>query len=196
MNAVDLLQQKKLLPDIGTWIQCFVLYAGIICTETPGRLPDLLSYLYQITRASQRYLWPSWVIFDQNVRQEMADQGSTQFAHLDATLYTQCFNGQAKEVNAWCQFCHSLDHTSDMCQFRLPPAKRPKPSPVPPDQVARQTPQTAITQICRNYNNKPKGCKFGNKCRRIHRCMECNGLHPKTLCPRASSTKPEGPTPH
>ena len=182
VNAADLIQQKKLIPDVGTWVQCFLIYAGTICAQSPGRLPDLLSYLYKLTRASQRYKWPSWVIFDQNYRQEIADRGSTELSHLDPTLYAQCFDGQAKEGNAWCQHCHSLEHSSDMCPLKPPPTKRPKTTP---EQLAPQ-PNIRLPnakQVCRNYNYKPKGCKFGTKCTRIHQCMGCTGRHPQTQCP-------------
>ena len=38
VNAFDLMQQKKLIPDIGTWVQCFTIFAGVICFQSPGRL--------------------------------------------------------------------------------------------------------------------------------------------------------------
>ena len=98
VNAFDLMQQKKLIPDIGTWVQYFTIFAGVICSQSPGCLPDLLGYLYQITRASQQYKWPAWVIFDQNFYQEVADWGSTELAHLDPTLYAQCFTGKQKRA--------------------------------------------------------------------------------------------------
>lgn len=188
VNAFDLLQQKKLIPDLGTWVQCFAIYAGVIYTHSPGRFADLLGYLYQITRASQRYKWPSWAIFDQNFRQQLADQGSTELAHLDPTLYAQCFSGQTKEGNPWCQHCHSLEHSSDTCPLKPPPTKRLK--PLPPDQAPPQTRPSSDNQVCRNFNKK--GCKYGKKCRRIHQCLECSGPHPLTHCP-SSSNKAEGP---
>ena len=192
VNAFDLMQQKKLIPDIGTWVQCFTIFAGVICSQSPGRLPDLLGYLYQITRASQRYKWPAWVIFDQNFRQEVADRGSTELAHLDPTLYAQCFNGQTKEGSAWCHHCHSLEHSSDTCLLKPPPTKLPRLTPA--EQAPSQTRPTPDNQVCRNYNRK--GCKYGKKCRRIHQCLECGGPHPLAQCPVASSSsnKSEGST--
>ena len=144
VNAFDLMQQKKLIPDIGTWVQCFTIFAGVICSQSPGRLPDLLGYLYQITRASQRYKWPAWVIFDQNFRQEVADRGSTELAHLDPTLYAQCFNGQTKEGSAWCHHCHSLEHSSDTCPLKPPPTKLPRLTPA--EQAPSQTRPTLTTR--------------------------------------------------
>ena len=194
VNAADLAQQKKLIPDLGTWIQCFTIYTGVICAHHPTRLPDLLSYQYQITRVSQRYRWPSWVIFDQNFRQMVADRGSTTLAHLDPTLFTQCFSGQAKENNTWCLYCHSLEHSSSTCSLRPPPGKRPKPSTA--DTAPSPVPQSsADPQICRNFN-RVKGCRFGDRCYRIHRCAGCGKRHPVTKCPSTEgSSKASPPTP-
>ena len=170
------MQQKKPISDIGTWLQCLTIFAGVISSQSPGRLPDLLGYLYQITWASQRYKWPAWVIFDQNSRQEMADQGSTELAHLDHTLYAQCFNGQTK----------------DTCPLKPPPTKYPRLTPA--EQAPTPTRPTPDNQVCRNYNRKDY--KYGKKCHRIHQCLECGGPHPLAQCPMASSSsnKTEGST--
>ena len=123
---------------------------GVICSTYPDCLPDLLGYLSQITRASQRYRWPSWVIFDQNFRQQAADTGVTQLAHLDPTLFIQCFNGQAKEGRAWCSHCHSLDHLSEACM----------PSETPCSQTAKifqqRTPTTLSDSISHIERNMQK----------------------------------------
>lgn len=74
---------------------------GVLCSRFLERLPDLLGYtcMCHIARASQRYKWPSWVVFDQNFRQLAADQGLTSLAHLDPTQFTQCFNGQGRKAS-------------------------------------------------------------------------------------------------
>ena len=72
VNPADLHQQKKVIPDLGIWVQCFSIYMGVICSMHPERLPDLIGYMCHICRASERYRWPSWVVFDQNFRQTRA----------------------------------------------------------------------------------------------------------------------------
>ena len=86
--------------------------------------------MYQINRASQRYKWPSWIIFDYNFRQKAAERGQKEWATLDPSMYADCFNGQAKTPDAWYPNCHSLDHSTDNCPLQAPPpppSKRPKP---------------------------------------------------------------------
>ena len=113
VQAQDLLQQKRLIPDIATWIQCFAIYVSIVCSPSPERLNDMLGYMCHIVRASHRFKWPSWVVYDQNFRSEAADNGTKEWARIDPSLYAQCFMGQARSEEAWCRSCHLLDHNSD-----------------------------------------------------------------------------------
>ena len=173
VSAHDLLQQKRLIPDLATWVQCFSLYTAIVCSQSPERITDLLGYMCQIVRASHRFKWPSWIIYDQNFRQEAAEHNQTSdWARIDSSLFAQCFTGQSKSSESWCKSCHSLDHLSDACPLRPPPAKRPKAlSSRPYD-----------SEVCRRFNTSNGGCPFGARCRYAHRCTKCGGDHPSKLC--------------
>ena len=70
VQAADFLQTRKIIPDLATWVQCFSLYVATIATKFPGRVPELMAYQTIIAIASQRYRWPSWIVYDQNFRQE------------------------------------------------------------------------------------------------------------------------------
>ena len=108
VSAHDLLSQKHLIPDLATWVQCFSLYTEIICSQSPERITDLLGYMCQIVRARHRFKWPSWVISDQNVRQEAAERNQTSdWARIESSLFVQCFTGQAKSSESWCKSCPS-----------------------------------------------------------------------------------------
>ena len=185
VNPIDLLQQRKVIPDLGVWVQCFAIYMAVICTRHPERLPDLLGYMCHICRASERYKWPSWIVFDQNFRQSVADQGLSSLSQIDATLFAQCFNGQGKENQSWCYHCHSLDHASDACPMKPNSAKTPKLAPPhkPGEPSSSKTPI-----ICINYNSV-RGCRFGKKCHRQHKCSECSGAHPLKSCPQAKQAQ-------
>ena len=113
----------------------------------------------------------------------MADQGTTQLAHLDPTLYTQCFSGQAKEGCSWCQHCHSLEHGSESCPLKPPTPKRPKPTTAEAGTSGPSHQSGKDNQVCRNFNSTT-GCKYGKRCRRIHRCLGCRGPHPQVNCTR------------
>ena len=62
VHAQDYMQQKKLIPDLATWVQSFSLYTAVVCSKNPEHLTDMLGYMCQITNASQCFKWPSSVI--------------------------------------------------------------------------------------------------------------------------------------
>ena len=53
VQAAELLQARKIIPDLATWKQCFSL-----CAKYSARLPELMVYWTIIAKASQRYRWP------------------------------------------------------------------------------------------------------------------------------------------
>ena len=40
VQSTDLYATKKLIPDLATWVQCFSIYATVIWSQSPERLPD------------------------------------------------------------------------------------------------------------------------------------------------------------
>ena len=93
VQAYDLLQQKRLIADLTSWMQGFAILLIVICSQSPGHLNDLIGYMCNIVKASHRYKWPLWVIYDQNFRLDVAASGTTVWAHVDPGLYAQCFTG-------------------------------------------------------------------------------------------------------
>ena len=87
VQAADLLQARKLIPDLATWLQCFSIYVATIATKFPGRIPELMAYQTTIAKASMKYKWPSWVVYDQNFRQEAAGNPTQSWAKVDPSIY-------------------------------------------------------------------------------------------------------------
>ena len=77
IHAADLLQSKRLIPDLATWCQCFAIFAADVTSRHPERTASLMAYLAAITKASTRYKWTSWIVYDLNYRQNAADTGQT-----------------------------------------------------------------------------------------------------------------------
>lgn len=69
IQAADLAQARKLIPDLATWVQCFAMYVAVLEPKT-ARLRDLMAYQAMIAKASLKFRWPSWVVYDQNFRHE------------------------------------------------------------------------------------------------------------------------------
>jgi len=74
VQAADLMQAWKLIPDLATWVQCFALYATTLLTHQPNRVSEMMAYQSIIARANAKYRWPSWVVYDQNFRQAGIDE--------------------------------------------------------------------------------------------------------------------------
>ena len=91
VQAANFAQSRKLIPDMGTWIQCFGLYAAMVTIKESGWAADLLAYMSTITKASLKYKWLSWTVYDQNFRQDATDKGLKNWAQVDPSIYTQCF---------------------------------------------------------------------------------------------------------
>ena len=148
-----------------------------------------MAYQTMIARASQKYHWPSWVVYDQNFRQEAAGNPTQSWAKVDLSIYTQCFTGQAVSSENWCARCQCLDHTSTNCPYRQ--RKRPwhSMSGVGAGQPAGRNEQ----QICMKFNKFNGDCKFGKDCRYLHICSVCRENHPVSRCKLGSGSV--GPTP-
>ena len=112
-----LIQSMQLIPDIATWIQCFGLYAAVVLRQKPDRLTELLAYQAIIAKASQKYKWPSWLVYDRNFRMEAAGN-SQSCTRAEPGLHAQCFTGHAHTTENWCTTCQGLNHSSARCSYR------------------------------------------------------------------------------
>ena len=95
VQSTDLYATKKLIPDLATWVQCFSIYAVVLWSQSPERLPDPLGYAAFIAKCSQKFKWPSWVVYDQNFRQLAAEETLTIWARPDPGVYAQSFTNYA-----------------------------------------------------------------------------------------------------
>ena len=74
----DLMESRKLIPDLATWIQCFSIYTAVVITKELERAKNLLAYVSLIAKCSLKYKWPSWVVYDLNFPQDAADQSQSE----------------------------------------------------------------------------------------------------------------------
>ena len=92
LHETDFQQTKQLIPDINTWIQCFSVYTAIVVHYFPERATSMLMYTASMGKLSQKFRWPSWVIYDQAYRQEAAESGKVDWSQVDASIHAQCFS--------------------------------------------------------------------------------------------------------
>lgn len=188
VQAAELMQARKTIPDLATWAQCFSLYTAVVAKKNPERVPELMAYQTIITKASQKYRWPSWVIYDQNFRLEAASNPAQAWSKVDPSIYAQCFTGQTLCSENWCMRCQSLEHPSHRCPLR--PLKRPW-SAAFGQGSPKQDPAQPSPAACIKYNRYNGDCKFGKQCRYQHICSECGGPHPLSKCSKKVVTQKE-----
>ena len=167
LHATEYFQTKRLIPDRATWLQCFALYMAIIVTKHLERMTSLL-YMASIEKLSQKFKWPSWVIYDHSYRQDGAENNKIDKSKVDAGLHAQCFNGMARSAEGWCHYCHFLDHISDSCPVK--PMERSKgrllnPSTSPPSTKTLGLP-------CRPTHLQEVDCSSSKF---LHICSHCKG---------------------
>lgn len=182
VQAADLFQARKIIPDLATWLQCFSLYVATLATKFPERIAELMSYQTIIAKTSQKYRWPSWVVYDQNFRQEAAGNPNQSWAKVDPSIYAQCFTGQALNAESWCARCQNLDHTSANCPFRQ--RKRSWNTAMGSGGSQAHNRTGLDSQVCLKYNKFNGDCKFGKDCRFSHVCSSCKEPHPVNRCPK------------
>ena len=72
VQAADLVRSRRIIPDLATWMQCYAIYVAVKGGHSPDVVPELMAYQAIIAKASRKFKWPSWVVYDQNFRQEAA----------------------------------------------------------------------------------------------------------------------------
>ena len=83
VQAADLVQSRRIIPDLATWTQCYALYVTVLTQSQPERLPELMAYQSLIAKTSLKYKWPAWVVYDQYFRSEMAGKVDQSWARVD-----------------------------------------------------------------------------------------------------------------
>ena len=177
----ELENHRRAIPDFTTWAQCFAIYAAAILSRQPHRMADLMAYMVETANNVKKYRWPSWLVYDQNFRQQMAARKDEVWAKTDVGIYAQCFMNQSKSSEAWCRACQSIEHNSSSC----PLATVSQMNRLNQRQELTAEQKRPAVTICKNFNSK--GCKFNSNCYRRHVCLECQGAHPKSKCPNLSN---------
>jgi hypothetical protein len=187
IRAEDINGARKLIPDLPTWVQCFNVYLAVILEREPSRTKSLLAYMNTIVKASTKYKWPSWIVYDQNYRQEAVDNGLKDWSKVDPSTFTQCFTNAAISSENWCKVCQSMDHATEVCPNKMyggMPRKRNAESlGQPPYGRKRPAPGSSL-QVCRLFNRSNGECKFGEACIYQHKCDQCGSTsHSRSKCP-------------
>jgi len=141
-----------------TWVQYSATFTIVLEAHNPSTLLDLKIYLSH----ANRFEWPSWAIYDQNCRKDLA---STNWAYAGQELML-LFTSSA--LWTWHQISPKLRTATAMVLPHVSSLDSRR-------QLSQrtETPQGDHVQqeICRKFN-PPKGCRFPY-CKYVHWCLNC-----------------------
>ena len=78
--------RRRPIANFCTWAQCFMLYTTVLVSHYPSKAADLAAYMFRTACHAKRFKWPSWVVYDQNFRQEMAGRPQESWAKVDSSI--------------------------------------------------------------------------------------------------------------
>ncbi len=192
VQAEDLLQTKKLIPDFQTWVQCFAIYVAVIASWQPERVPDLMAYTNNIAKASKKFKWPAWVVYDQNFQLEAVANPSHPWAKIDPSIYSQWQVAQRDGASG--ARASTIPRTCVQGDHLHPGSAHGRQHSVQQEEsryLSQSASNTSLPQIqvCLKYNRSDGECSFGPRCRFLHCCSKCRGNHPLKKCTAPTTEK-------
>ena len=101
---------QSLIFVLGHSASCFIQQSWC-----PDKLRKRLALLPTCLEQLKWYKWPSWVVYDQNFRQEMARKPQESWAKVDSRIYSRSFLGMDCSAGGWCEQRLSFDHETEEC---------------------------------------------------------------------------------
>ena len=105
---------RREVPDLMSWLQCFSMYASVICSKYPEKARELWAYQATIISEFRRCGGGGWRLYDSAFRQHISSLESTDFSRINQGLYSTTFLAYGGK-GQFCQSCMSSDHTHDEC---------------------------------------------------------------------------------
>ena len=181
---------RREMPDILSWLNCFSMYAAVVCSKYPQKAQELFAYQANMVNEARRCGGKGWLLYDATFRQQISSIEATDFSRLNPSLYSSTIVAFGKQ-SPCCTLCMLPDHTQEECA--LNPAKA-----VPFVQVKENAPSISRGNkeefkkggwqkkkprhgACYSWNSR-MGCKRP-ACLYEHRCARCFGDHTRLVCP-------------
>ena len=148
--------------SIQIWQQAFMVYAAVLTTKHPNHTTELFQYCHNITQHALIHPWQKLYDYDIAFRQEVEDDPSKSWAHLDNILFTG-------EISSVTNVLHNSPFKNNHSDTR---------------------PATKSNEPCKKFNSGY--CTHGTRCKHQHKCTCCGIFnHPATKCRVKKSGKQE-----
>ena len=179
---------RREVPDLLSWIQCFSLYAAVVASRYPEKTKELWAYQATIIAEAQRCGGRGFVSYDSTFRQQMLSFESTDFSRINQSLYSTTFLSMRGKGQC-CSMCNLPDHGREDCALnpsRTVPVVHMKESAAPTKvdprggsgEPRRKRPRRGA---CFAWNDG--SCKSSSEsCKFEHVCSYCFGNHRRPFC--------------
>ena len=171
---------RREVPDLLSWVQCFGMYAAVLCSSYPDKVQQLYAYQTMTVREARRCGGKGWLSYDQMFRQQAA-VSVIDWSKLNNSLYATTFLQQQNGRGRTCVHCMETDHVSNECS--LAPLRPSRPSTqlrsdIPADSEERGS-KGRSSKICYSWNDGR--CAIGPYCRYRHVCAKCGSNSHKAM---------------
>ena len=99
-------KNRREVPDILSWVQCFGVYMAVVTSTFPERTKELLAYQTLIVREARRCGGRGWLAYDAHFRQQVM-KNKADWSKLNQSLMRSPLWPKANEINAQAAFCVS-----------------------------------------------------------------------------------------
>ena len=210
-SASGLSRQRREVPDLLSWVQCFGVYTAVVASQYPERVQKLLAYQTLMVREARRCGGKGWLSYDSYFRQQMVGEWrGDEWGRLNPYLFSSTFLALGGAHRPNCSLCLESDHHEDECALaRANPvsAVAPKHLPQSPRDLVRDSGSRASkgkasrSTVCFQWNQGEcvyPYCKFRHICVRCggdHRIIHCRSLGSQpAMVDRRGAREREGPT--
>lgn len=145
-------------PSIGNyqqWQSAFRVFSAIYQKAFPGTGIELLEYEHNIQNASRHFIWPNVAVYDRLFRKRVARKFKKGKKVSWADKYAKAWDFELQE-----KLAKPYNLFSPRGNGGSQPANN------------TSTPTTQKREICLFFNKTGK-CRYGSKCHRDHRCLNC-----------------------
>ena len=176
---------RREVPDFDSWLQCFSLYAAVVCAKYPQKARELWAYQALMLAEYRKCGGRGWLLYDSAFLQQITDLEAVDFSKVNQGLYATTFLAYGGK-GLFCSRCMASDHSQEDCA--LHPRRE-----VPVVQLQEQRPaggrRDELQGDARRRRGRRGACYAFNDgrcslpyCRFEHVCSVCGGEHRKSGC--------------
>ena len=115
-SASGLSRQRREVPDLLSWVQCFGVYTAVVASRYPERVQKLLAYQTLMVWEARRCGGKGCLSYDSYFRQQMAGEWrNDEWGRLNPYLFSSTFLALGGAHRPNCSLCLESDHHEDEC---------------------------------------------------------------------------------